>query len=225
MLLTLNFQDIFKKDFLDLEAMSAVSIVNIITGLTITLVLSLFIYIVYKLTFKGVVYNHGFNTTLVLLALITALIIMTISSNIVLSLGMVGAMSIVRFRAAIKDPRDIVFMFWSISVGIASGAGIYHVAVGGTIFISIVILIMSRKSIVIETFLLIMTYDKKAQEEVLVVLNRLKYDMKSKTVVNGKTEMTIEMKKVKNTAFVDELSEIDGVASAALIKYNGDYAE
>jgi len=138
---------------------------------------------------------------------------------------MVGALSIVRFRAALKDPKDIVYMFWAISIGISSGAGIYPVAIGGTVFISIVAIVMSKRKIVLTTYLLIVTYNKEAHKDMLEMLEKLSYIVKSKTVVRGKTELTIEMKKVINTAFVDDISNINGVDSATLIKYNGDYAE
>ncbi|WP_432666251.1 DUF4956 domain-containing protein [Wukongibacter baidiensis] len=222
----LGFEDIFKKSILELNNFADLSLINILIGLTITLVVALFIFYIYKITFQGVVYSHGFNTSLVLLCLVTSLVIMTISSNIVLSLGMVGALSIVRFRAAIKDPKDIVFMFWAISGGIASGAGIYSVALGGSLFIGIVLLIMSRKKFHITTYLLIIKYGEEAKKDVISILNKLNYVLKSKTVANGKTELTIELRKVgENTSYVESLSDIEGVDSAILVKYNGDYAE
>lgn len=222
----LGIEDIFKKSILELQNFGDMSLINILIGLTITLCAALFIFYIYKITFQGVVYSHSFNTSLVLLSLITSLVIMTISSNIVLSLGMVGALSIVRFRAAIKDPNDIVFMFWAIAVGIASGAGIYTIAVGGSLFIGIVLVIMAHKKFNITTYLLIIKYNEDAKGNVLPILNKLKYVLKSKTAANGKTELTLELRKVgRNTSFVESLSSIDGVDSAILVKYNGDYAE
>lgn len=222
----LGFQDIIKKSVLELANFADLSMINILVGLSITLAVSIFIFYIYKLTFEGVVYSHSFNTSLVLLSLITSLVIMTISSNIVLSLGMVGALSIVRFRAAIKDPKDIVFMFWAIATGIASGAGIYTIAVGGALFIGIVLLIMSSKKFKHNTYLLIIKYEDEAKENVLLVLNKLHYVLKSKTVSNHKIELTLELKRVgENTSFVEILSSIEGVDSAILVKYTGDYAE
>ncbi len=222
----LSFQDIIKKSILELPNFADPSLVNILIALFISLAVALFIFCIYKITFQGVVYSHSFNTSLVLLSLVTSLVIMTISSNIVLSLGMVGALSIVRFRAAIKDPKDISFMFWAIAAGIASGAGIYPVAIGGSLFIGIVMIIMSRKKLKITTYLLIVKYDEAAQKDVLFILNKLKHVLKSKTVANGKTELTLELRKVgDNTSFVENLSNIEGVDSAVLVKYNGDYAE
>ena len=221
-----GLQDIFKRSFLEMDFLSELTIVNVFIGLGTTLIVALFIYQVYKYSFKGVVYSQSFNISLVVLSLVTALIIMTISSNVVLSLGMVGALSIVRFRAAIKDPKDIVFMFWAIAVGIASGAGLYVISAGGSFFIGIVIVLMSRKKYGIDTYLLIIKYDKEAKKEVLAIINKMKHDLKSKIVANGKIELTIELRNVgDNTTFVDLLSEIEGVDSAVLVKYSGDYAE
>jgi len=222
----LGFEDIIKKSILELPNFADLSLVNILIGLFISLAVALFIFNIYKITFQGVVYSHSFNTSLVLLSLVTSLVIMTISSNIVLSLGMVGALSIVRFRAAIKDPKDIVFMFWAIAAGIASGAGIYPIAIGGSLFIGIVLIIMSRKKFQITTYLLIVKYDESAKKDVLFILNKLDHVLKSKTVVNGRTELTLELRKVgDNTSFVENLSNIEGVDSAVLVKYNGGYAE
>jgi uncharacterized membrane protein YhiD involved in acid resistance len=222
----LVFEDIIKKSVLELENFTNVSIVNMIISLSITLIAALFIFYIYKITFRGVVYSYNFNATLVLLCLVTSLVIMTISSNIVLSLGMVGALSIVRFRAAIKDPRDIVFMFWSIAVGLASGAGIYTIAIGGSIFIGIVLIIMSKMKVQITTYLFIIKYNKNCHKELLPLLDKIKYNLKSKTVIDEKIELTLEIKKVgKNTSYVETIAHIQGVDSAILVKYNGDYAQ
>lgn len=222
----LVFEDIIKKSVLELENFTNISIVNMIISLCITLIVALLIFYIYKLTFQGVVYSYNFNATLVLLCLVTSMVIMTISSNIVLSLGMVGALSIVRFRAAIKDPRDIVFMFWSIAAGLASGAGIYTIALGGSIFIGLVLIIMSKNRIQITTYLFIIKYEKSCHKELLPILDKLKYDLKSKSVIDEKIELTLELKKVgKNTAYVETIADIEGVDSAVLLKYNGDYAQ
>lgn len=222
----LGFQDIIKKSVLELANFADLSMINILMGLSITLLMSLFIFYIYKITFEGVVYSHSFNTSLVLLSLITSLVIMTISSNIVLSLGMVGALSIVRFRAAIKDPKDIVFMFWAIATGIASGAGIYTVAVGGSLFIGMVLIVMANKKFRHNTYLLIIKYEDGVKQSIVPILDKLQYVLKSKTVSNEKIELTLELKRVgENTSFVEKLSSIEGVDSVILVKYNGDYAE
>lgn len=223
---SLGFEDIIKKSVLNLANFADLSMINILVGLVMTLLVSLFIFYIYKITFEGVVYSHSFNTSLVLLALITSLVIMTISSNIVLSLGMVGALSIVRFRAAIKDPKDIIFMFWAIAVGIASGAGIYTISVGGSLFIGIVLIVMAKKKFQHSTYLLIIKYENSVAQSIIPILDKLDYILKSKTVSNEKVELTLELKRIgKNTSFVETLSSIEGVDSAILVKYNGDYAE
>lgn len=221
-----NIQDIFKKSFLELDMFAQASMLSVLVGLSVTLIIGLFIYQVYKSTFKGVIYSQSFNVSIVALSLVTALIIMTISSNVVLSLGMVGALSIVRFRAAIKDPRDIVFMFWAIAAGIASGAGIYTVAVAGSLFIGLVLIVMSKRKHSVSAYLLVVKYEKQAKEAVLKVLAGQDYELKSKVVSRGITEMTLELTAIgDNTAYVESIADIDGVESAVLVKYNGDFAE
>ncbi|MED4908079.1 DUF4956 domain-containing protein [Brevibacillus centrosporus] len=134
---TINFQDIIKKSVLKMEQFASISVWDTVIGLILSGLIGLFIYYIYKQSFRGVVYSHSFNITLVVMAMLTCLIIMTISTNIVLSLGMVGALSIVRFRTAIKDPLDIVFMFWSIAVGIATGAGAFPVSIIGSLVVAV----------------------------------------------------------------------------------------
>lgn len=222
----LSFQDVFKKSILSIQNTLNLSIFQILVILSITLAVSLFIFMIYKITFDGVVYSHSFSVSLVLLSLVTALIIMTISSNIVLSLGMVGALSIVRFRAAIKDPKDIVFQFWSISVGIATGASLYALAVVGSLFIGAVLIILAKTKFSMDTYLLIVKYDSTAKAEVLQILNTLNRSLKSKTCVGPYIEETFELKKVgENTSFVETLCQLEAVESAILVKYNGDYAQ
>jgi len=221
-----DFQDVIKRSVLETGFITDVSIINMFIGLTVALLISLFIFQIYKATFNGVLYSHNFNITLILLNLVTCLIIMTISSNIVLSLGMVGALSIVRFRAAIKDPKDIGYLFWSISGGITAGAGMYTLGIGSSIFIGVVLLIAGRRTAQVETYLLIIKYNKSARHEVLEIVNKLKYELKSKVARDDVIEMTIEVRKIgQNTSYVDVLTDIDGVMSAVLVKYTGEYAE
>ncbi len=222
----MGFEDIIKKSVLELNQFANFSIVNIFLGLTITLIITLIIYSIYKVTFNGVVFNNNYAITFVLLGLITSMIILTISSNVILSLGMVGALSIVRFRAAIKDPRDIAFMFWSIAVGIACGAGMYITAIVSTLFISIVLGIMTQTKYVHTTYLLIISYNMEAYTDINQVLNKLNTVLKSKSVINNEVELTLEIRKMKeNTSFVDRISQIQGVKSAVIVKYTGDYSE
>lgn len=222
----MNIQDFIKQSVLELEKFSNFSIINIMIGLTLTLAITLIIYYVYKLTFTGVIYSESYGLTLVLLSLTTAVVIMTISSNVILSLGMVGALSIVRFRTAIKDPRDVGFMFWAIAVGIACGAGMFITAIIGSLFIGIVMVLMTRSKYVHTNFLLIINYQGDCYPEIEEIIGTLKYSLKSKMVSKQGIELILELKKVSdNTAYVEALTTISGVESAVLVKYNGDFAE
>jgi len=154
------------------------------------------------------------------------MIILTISSNIVLSLGMVGALSIVRFRSAIKDPMDIVYLFWSISLGITTGAGLYSVALIASLFIAVAIFLLMRFTNSLDIFLLVIQYERKADLEVLDELANLEYTLKSKRAYGENLELTVELKRVsKGTHFVEDIKDINGVQQVSFITYNGDFIE
>lgn len=221
-----NFIDIFKKGFLENGQLVNLSISNIIMSLLAAFLCSMIIYLVYKKFFKGIVYSSSFNILLVLVSMITAFIVMTISSNIVLSLGMVGALSIVRFRTAIKDPLDVGFLFFSISIGITCGAGLYIMSFIATSFISVVYIVLVKLRPNARVYLLIVKYDNSANEAVQKILKSLKNTLKNKTSYQNKTELTLEIKlRSNNTAFVTQLSALEGVTSAVLIEYTGDFGE
>jgi len=220
----LTFKDLLKGSFLDSDIFGAVHSSDILVGLFITLILSSIVFLIYKKTFSGVIYSHNFNVSLVLMALITSMIIMTISSNLVLSLGMVGALSIVRFRTAIKDPMDIVFMFWAIALGITTGAKLYMVAGIATIFIGIMAILFLRFKNTNNIFMLIIHYEEDAQDKLFRKLSDFNYTLKSKTVSSKITELTLELKLIgSNTAFIEEISEIEGVQNVSLVSYNGNF--
>lgn len=217
-------QDYFKRSVI--ESFTQTNIDKLIIGMIFSLLIALFILFIYRNTFRGVVYNHNFAVSLVVLSAISCLIISTISSNLVLSLGLVGALSLIRFRTAIKDPLDIVFLFWSISTGIACGAERFTYALVGALFIGILLMILNMFNLSSATFLLVIRAEKDAEEEVLKHLSNLKYKVKSKTVARGMMELTVEIKmKDNNTSFVDDISDLNGVNDAILVSYNGDYAE
>ena len=223
---TLNFQDIFKKSVLSLESFSAVSYFDIAIGLIFSFLIGLFIFWTYKTCFRGVVYSYNYNVSFVLMTMITTIIIMTISTNIVLSLGMVGALGIVRFRTAVKDPLDIVYMFWSISVGIAIGAGMYPIAILGSLAFAGTIAWLSKKKIRGETYILVIHYTDEATDEVRKTLIKLKSKLKSKTIRRGLVEMTVEIRLPDdNTSFMTVLDNIEGVLDCSLVNYTGDYAQ
>ncbi|UVI31261.1 DUF4956 domain-containing protein [Paenibacillus spongiae] len=223
---TVNFQDIIKKSMLHLEAFRNISYVDMVLGLLCSFAIGLFIYWIYRKTFRGVVYSYNYNVSFVLMAVITSLIIMTISTNIVLSLGMVGALSIVRFRTAVKDPLDVVYMFWAISAGIASGAKLYPLALFGSLVIGLIIVWLSRRKIKEQAYLLIIRHSEIAADEIRVQLRKLDGKLKSKTVRKDFTEVTVEvMLRDDNTSFVHTISNIEGVHDASLVNYTGDYAQ
>ncbi|MBO3373688.1 DUF4956 domain-containing protein [Clostridium perfringens] len=221
-----NFSDIFKSSFVD--KMTSISFLDMFIAMILSFAVGLFIMQVYKKTFKGVMYSSTFAMSLLALTLITTLIILGVTSNVVLSLGMVGALSIVRFRSAIKEPMDIAFLFWSISEGIVLGAGLIPLAILGAVFIGIVMVLFANKKTTDNPYILVVNCKNDISENsVLNILSKNvnKYCVKSKTISpsNG-IEMTIEVK-LKNitTSFVNEVLKIEGVSNAVLVSYNGDY--
>ncbi|MCR4779683.1 MAG: DUF4956 domain-containing protein [Ruminiclostridium sp.] len=203
---------------------SALTPAAILAAMLTALICGIIIYLVYRFCYRGVVYSDNFNVLLVMITSITGFIIMTISSNVVLSLGMVGALSIVRFRSAIKDPLDIGFLFWSIAAGITAGAGLYFVAILGTVVIAVVYILFSMLKKTKRNYLLIVHYNDAAEDNVNAVLGGMKYRLKNKTRNGERNELTIEIK-VKNndTSGLSRFKGIDGVTSVTLLEYNGEY--
>ncbi len=220
-----NFSDIFKSSFL--ENMTSVSLVDMAITLALAFGLGLFIFLIYKKTFSGVMYSSAFGGTLVALTMITSMTILAVTSNVVLSLGMVGALSIVRFRTAIKEPMDIAFLFWSIAAGIVLAAGMIPLAVFGSLIIGVVMLIfVSRKSMSSPYIAVISCADKEAEQRAVSFLTSQveRAVIKSKTAQAGRIELNYEIRLKKDNAdFITELSEMQGVHSAVLVSYNGDY--
>ena len=220
-----SYKDIVKQSFLEFQS-GGLTIADVATSLLITFIISLLIFWLYKKSFRGVLYTHSFNVSLVMISLVTALVIMTISTNLILSLGMVGALSIVRFRTAVKDPLDIVFMFWAIAIGIANGAMQFELAIVGSFFIAIVVVILSNIKLQNHPYLLVMHYKSVNEKEILIQLNKIikSYKLKSKTVSNDLVELTLEVRvKKHNIGFVDEISKINNVKDLGLVSYEGDY--
>ncbi|MCR5739188.1 MAG: DUF4956 domain-containing protein [Lachnospiraceae bacterium] len=221
----MTFSDIFKSDFL--ENISSVSFPDMVITLVLAFCLGVFIFWVYKKTSSGVMYSSGFGITLVALTMITSLVILAVTSNVVLSLGMVGALSIVRFRTAIKEPVEIAFLFWSLAAGIVLAAGLIHLAVFGSLLIGIVLLIFSNRKAHFNPYIVVLRCTGKEAENAAVQIikkNTDKYVTKSKTVTKDCIELNIDIRlKEDNTDFVNELAGADGVESAVLVSYNGDY--
>lgn len=223
-----NFSDIFKNNFLD-NAVTNFSLVDVALTLLISFLLGLFIYVVYKKTFNSVMYSKNFNVSLVAMSMITTLIIMGVTSNIVLSLGMVGALSIVRFRTAVKDPMDIVFLFWAIAVGIVTGAGLYLLAITGSLVVGLMLIVFTSKTMREIPYMLVVNCNHtEAEKELLEKLDGVvkRMNIKSKAVRGGQgIELTVEVRlKNDKTEFVNELSTIEGVNDVVLVSYNGELA-
>jgi len=221
----MTFNDIFKSSFL--ENVTSISLLDMGIALVLAFCLGLFIFMIYKKTFSGVMYSSSFGVTLVALTMITTLVILAVTSNVVLSLGMVGALSIVRFRTAIKEPLDIAFLFWSIAVGIVLAAGMIPLAVIGSVVIGIVLLVFAnQKSHVNPYIVVIRCADHASETNALEFLNAQtqRCVVKSKTAQKGEVELNLEIRlKSDNTDFINTLADMAGVHSAVLVSYNGDY--
>lgn len=221
----MTFQDIFKSGFL--ENVAQFSVADVLIGMCISLVIGLFIFIIYKKTFTGVMYSAGFALTLVGLSLVTTLVIMAVTSNVVLSLGMVGALSIVRFRAAIKEPMEIVYLFWAIAAGIVTGAGMIPLAVIGSVIIGVVLILLANRKIHDNPYILVLEcHNEEAENQVFDLLEKSvkHYIVKSKTVCAGQIELTAELRTSDaTTGFVNSITKIPGVETATLVSYNGEY--
>ena len=221
----MTFNDIFKSSFL--ESVTEFSAIDTFIGLAFALAMGLFIFLVYKKTFSGVMYSSGFAMALVGLALVTTLVIMAVTSNVVLSLGMVGALSIVRFRAAIKEPLEIVYLFWAIAAGIVIGAGMIPLAVIGSVVIGGILLVFSNRKMHENPYILILNCQDGQVESAAMAMTKdavARFAVKSKTVNASGIELTAEISmKDGETAFVNALSALEGVSSATLVSYNGDY--
>ena len=221
----MTFNDIFKSSCL--ENVSEFSILDTLIGLAVALVIGLFIFIIYKKTLTGVLYSSGFALTLVGLSLVTTLVIMAVTSNVVLSLGMVGALSIVRFRTAIKEPVEIVFLFWSLAVGIVIGAGMIPLAVIGSAIIGVILLLFANRKIHNDPYILVTNCtDENAENAVMDILGKEAEHcvVKAKTVTTSGIELTAELRtKTASTAFVNAIAQLPGVETATLVSYNGEY--
>lgn len=221
----MTFSNIFKSSFL--ESVTEFSPVDVLVGMAFALILGLFIFLVYKKTFSGIMYSTGFAMSLVGLSLVTTLVIMAVTSNVVLSLGMVGALSIVRFRSAIKEPMEIVFLFWALAVGIVIGAGMIPLAVIGSVIIGAILVVFAKKKFGDAPYILIVNCaDEKAEENAMNIIAKSvnKHVVKSKTVTSAGIELTAEIRvKDAATTFVNRVSELNGVTGATLVTYNGEY--
>lgn len=221
----MTFNDIFKSSFL--ENVTSVSILDMVLALVLAFCIGLFIFMIYKKTYTGVMYSSSFGVTLVALTMITALVILAVTSNVVLSLGMVGALSIVRFRTAIKEPLDIAFLFWSIATGIVLAAGLIPLAVMGSVAIGVMLLVFVNKKSHCDPYIVVLQCDgheSETQARAFLDAQTKRCVVKSKTAQKGSVELNLEIRlKDGSTDFVNALAELPGVHSAVLVSYNGDY--
>ena len=225
----MTFHDIFKSSFL--ENMTSISILDMVVALILAFGIGLFIFMVYKKTYQGVMYSSSFGTTLIALTMITTVVILAVTSNVVLSLGMVGALSIVRFRTAVKNPIDLVFLFWSISVGIICGAGFSMIAILSSAAIVVILLVLDKVPLSTSPLILVMSYiqapetDNSIKET--VKMYAAYYNEKARVNTCGVTEITVEIRllkgaKEKRGELTQELSELSGVKRVSLLSHNGE---
>ncbi len=224
-----TFADVLQKSFIAMSMGSTdrITTLNIIINISMSFLVGMFIFFIYKKTYQGVLYQRSFNISLVLASAVTSMIIMTISGNLILSLGMVGALSIVRFRTPVKDSMDLIFLFWAISVGIANGVGYYNITIIGSIMIAIFMLLLTRsKKGDSDIFLLVIQFSEQSEEE--AILHEIKQQtdklsIKSKTVSESGTELTLELKtKEDKTSFMNKLQDNGSIIRATLVAYDQD---
>jgi uncharacterized membrane protein YhiD involved in acid resistance len=221
----MTFSSIFKSSFL--ENVTAVTGFDMVLAMVLAFCIGVFIFLIYKKTYQGVMYSSGFGVTLIALVMITTLVILAVTSNVVLSLGMVGALSIVRFRTAIKEPLDIAFLFWAIAAGIVLAAGMIPLVVFGSLFIGITLVLFANRKTHTRPYIAVITCeDEEAEHQVYDILkgNSERICLKGKTVRKGQLELTYEIRlKSEDTGFINNVSDTQGVESAVLVSYNGEY--
>ncbi len=221
----MSFNDIFKSSFL--ENVTAVTLPDMAIALALSFCLGMFIYFVYKKTYSGVMFSRTFGGSLVAMTMITTMVILAVTSNVVLSLGMVGALSIVRFRTAIKEPMDIAFLFWAIAGGIVLAAGMIPLAIVGSVIIGLILIVFCNRKSAEKPFIAVITCeDAEAEKRVQQYLDGQvkKAVVKSKSAQKGNIELSYEVYlKNDDTGFITTLADMEGVNSAVLVSYNGDY--
>ena len=214
-------------DFTFLDRAASFSLPDILVALLISFATGLFVFFVYTRTFKGVMYSSSFGISLIAMNMITTLVILTISSNLLISLGMVGALSIVRFRTVVKEPLDLVYLFWSITVGIIVGAGLIPLAIISTIAIGLILFIFVNRRTNDTPYIVVISCDGDQAETQSLALVRgatKKHVVKAKCVSRNGVELTVEVRlKESSSQFVNALLAISGVSNATLVSYNGEY--
>ena len=206
------------------QSISLSTLLTIVVDMAIALIIGILIYEIYKRYFLGVIYSRTFALTLVGMTVLTCMVTLAISTNIVISLGMVGALSIVRYRTAIKEPLDIMYLFWAITMGITVGASMYILAAVGMVFMLIIVLIMHSRKDMGSSYIMIVHSKGDVEKEVVEKLNGISYSIKSKTARQDNTELTLQLEcSEEKMEFADNIRGLEEVRDVTLVKYNGEY--
>lgn len=221
----MSFGDVIKKSVLEGFSYSDLSTTKIMTTLIITFVIAVYIFFVYKMVTKSAFYFKNFNISMAVISVVTAGIILAMQSSIVISLGMVGALSIVRFRTAIKDPMDLLFLFWSIGTGIICGAGLYKVGIILAVMVTIGILVLDMLPVRVSPYLLIVNAESKETEDAVLKLVKEfagAYQMRSRNISDKGMDLILELRVKKDKEMVDRISELEGIRAVSLLSHDGE---
>lgn len=221
----MNFSDVIKKSVLEGFSYADLSTAKIMTTLLITFLIAVYIFFVYKMITKSAFYFKSFNVSMAIISVVTAGIILAMQSSIVISLGMVGALSIVRFRTAIKDPMDLLFLFWSIGTGIICGAGLYKIAIILAVLVTVGLLILDMLPVRLSPYLLIINADtKEVEEQITDAVKKLAgaYKLKSKNITKDGMDLILEVRAGKEKELVDKISEMKGITAVSLLAHDGE---
>lgn len=217
-------KDIIKKSILESSVFNQIDFSKLCIGLIAALIMGILIYAVYTRFYRGVIYSQGFGMTLIGMSVLTCMVTLAISTNLVISLGMVGALSIVRFRTAVKDPLDLLYLFWSITTGITAGAGMYLIMGLSALIMVVMIAVFSRRQLTGRIFVAIIHCTEPCEEKVLQSFGRSRYRLKSRTIRGGKVELAVELFcREDNLSLGYTIEQIDGVEDVTMIQYNGEY--
>lgn len=225
----MNIRDYFKnsvwESFVGGQGLTADFVTTAVIAMVLAVILGLCIYKIYGIYFGGVVFSSAFAVTLIGMTVLSCMLTLAISSNIVISLGMIGALSIVRYRTAIKDPMDLLYLFWAISVGITLGAGLYVLAIGTMVIMLFIVHLFYNRKKKGTIFILVAHYiSQDAGDEIIRIIHKMKHQLKSKTIRGEVTELTMELVcRTDNTVFLEQIQAVEGVQDATLIQYNGEY--
>lgn len=221
----MSTRDMIKNSILESGVFAQFNVAKVVVALAAALLMGFVIYQVYKRFYTGVIYSRSFAATLVGMTVLTCMVTLAISTNIVISLGMVGALSIVRYRTAVKDPMDLLYLFWAITTGITTGAGMYALAAAAAVIMIVMIFVMYHRQQSGQIYIVVIHYiGEETGDKILMAFGKLKYFIKSKTMRGEKTELAVEVFVRKNdTLFQERISALEGVEDVTMIQYNGEY--